>query len=342
MFTFFQILRASNYYPRLKMASLLLLLVQVAGTVGYQVISEGRATIVDSIYMTFITVATIGYGEIIDMSASPGGRVFTMVLGFTGIGITTYLFSSMTAFILETNLNQAYRRLRMERAIAALSGHYIVCGVGRVGSYVVDELIKTERPFVVVESSEAAIQAHLERAADALYLHGDGSDDEMLIKAGVLKAKGVFAVTGDDSKNLVISLSSRQLSPDVRIVARVHDPRNTEKTRRAGADEIVSPDFTGGMRLASAMLRPHAVNFMDKMLRTDNNLRVEEVQVPMSFKACPVASLGQSRDWVLVAVRHGDEWTFNPGGEVLIEPGQALISIVSPAGRRALEQAVGA
>jgi voltage-gated potassium channel len=261
-----------------------------------------------------------------------------MIVGFAGIGTTTYLFSTVTAFILETNLNQAYRRRRMEKEIAGISDHYIVCGVGRVGGYVVDELLKTERSFVVIEENLAAIDACCERTGRCLYLHGDASDDELLLRAGVQRCKGVFAVTGDDSKNLVISLSARELNPSVRIVARVHDPRNAEKTRRAGADEIVSPDFTGGMRIASVMLRPHAVNFMDMMLRTDKNLRVEEVMAPEGFAPRPLRELGTGRDWQIVAVRRGDGWEFNPDTGAFIQAGHALIAICSPTGRRALEE----
>ncbi|WP_136418628.1 potassium channel family protein [Herbaspirillum sp. ST 5-3] len=342
LFTVYKIFRDSLYYQRLRNALLLMFAVHVLGTIGYLAISGGKASVLDALYMVFITVATIGYSEVIDMSNSPAGRVFTMIVGFTGIGTLTYLFSAITAFVLETNINHAYRRLRMERTIAALSGHYIVCGVGRVGSYIADELLKTERSFVVVDVNEKTVEAHCERTGHQIYLTGDASDDDVLLRAGVERCRGVFAVSGDDSKNLVISLSARQLNPAVRIVARVHDPRNADKTRRAGADEIVSPDFTGGMRLASAMLRPHAVSFMDMMLRTENNLRVEEVVVPNDFRPCTIAELGPNPDWMLVAIRTGDKWVFNPGPTARIEPGQALISIVSPAGRRALEAAVGA
>ncbi|RZI44106.1 potassium channel protein [Herbaspirillum sp. HC18] len=342
MLTFYRIFRESLYYRRLRNALLLMLGVHVLGTVGYLFVGDGKPSVIDALYMTFITVATIGYGEIIDMSHSPAGRVFTMIIGFFGIGTLTYLFSALTAFILETNINQAYRRLRMERTIAAMNGHYIVCGIGRVGSYIADELLKTERRFVVIDVDESMVNAHCDRTGHQIFLMGDASDDDVLLRAGVERCRGVFAVSGDDSKNLVISLSARQLNPSVRIVARVHDPRNADKTRRAGADEIVSPDFTGGMRLASAMLRPHAVNFMDMMLRTENNLRIEEIVVPAEFHACTVGDLGRNRDWILVAVRTGEHWAFNPAPDTRVVPGQVLVAIVSPEGRASLEATVGA
>jgi voltage-gated potassium channel len=341
MFDFYHILRASIHYRRVQIGAMLLVAIHVIGTLGYLYIGGEHATVVDALYMTFITVATIGYGEVIDLSHSPGGRVFTMLIAFAGIGTLSYLFSTFTAFILETNLNQAYRRRRMERKIAELSGHYIVCGIGRVGSCVADELHKTEHDFVVIDPNEDKLAAYADKTGHHMYLVGDASDDSVLIGAGVERCKGVFAVAGDDSKNLVISLSSRQLNPGARIVARVHDPRNTEKTRRAGADEIVSPDFIGGLRLASAMLRPHAVSFMDMMLRTNDGLRVGEVAVPAAFAARSVSTFRQCRDWILVAIRAGEQWHFNPDPDMLVEPGQVLIAILNPAGRRALEAELG-
>jgi voltage-gated potassium channel len=315
--------------------------VHVVGTLGYLQISGWRAAPMDALYMTFITVATIGYGEVIDLSNGPLPRLFTMGVGFFGIGGSWYLFSTFTAFILETNLNQAYRRRRMERTIAALSGHYIICGIGRVGSYVADELLKTQRPFVVIDTNAENLQAHEERTGHRDQLHGDAADDELLLRAGVARAAGVFAVTGDDSKNLVVSLSTKQLNPAARVVARVHDRRNVDKTRRAGADEIVSPDFTGGLRIASAMLRPHAVNLMDMMLHTADNLRVEEVLVPHASQVQSVEALGRRQEWLLVAIRDAQSrWNFNPAPETRISAGDTIVAIVSPDGRRLLEAAL--
>ena len=211
MFTFVEIFRGSRFYRKFLGAIGVLVAIHVIGTLGYLYI--GAPTTVDALYMTFITVATIGYAEIPDLSHNPGGRIFTMFIGFFGIGSTWYLFSTFTAFVLETNLNEAYRRRRMLRTISELKDHYIICGMGRVGGYVADEMLKTERPFVVVESSAEAIAAHTERTGHELVLHGDAADDDLLLAAGVERCAGVFAVTGDDSRNLVISMSSRALRP---------------------------------------------------------------------------------------------------------------------------------
>lgn len=336
-----EVIRESPFYRKFVGGFAALVAIHIVGTIGYLYIGGPGTTVINALYMTFITVATVGYAEIIDLSNSPGGRVFTMVLCFFGIGSVWYLFSTFTLFVLETNLNQAYGRRRMVRKISELDGHYIICGIGRVGGYVADELLKTERPFVVVDASAESLTAHTERTEHQLQLHGDAADDDVLLRAGIERCAGVFAVTGDDSRNLVISMSARALQPAARIVARVHDRRNVEKTRRAGADEIVSPDFTGGLRIASAMLRPHAVNFMDMMLRTGNNLRVEEIVAPAAFGGCAVKDLACGRDYLLVAIRgRDDSWNFNPAADDRISEGDALVAIVSPAGRRAVESAL--
>ena len=341
LFTIFQIFRESPYYPKFVGGFLFLAVVHALGTAGYLAISGWQAPWMDALYMTFNVVTTLGFAETVEAARGTGGRLFTMAVAFLGIAGTWYLFSTFTAFILETNLNQAYRRRRMERTISALSGHYIVCGIGRVGGYVADELLKTERKFVVVDTSAEALAAHEARTGHGVQLQGDASDDTVLARAGIARAAGVFAVTSDDSKNLVVSLSAKQLNPVVRVVARVHDRGNVEKTRRAGADEIVSPDFTGGMRIASAMLRPNAVHVMDMMLHTEENLRVEEVVVPRGSPAATVDALGRRPEWLLVAIRDTHaKWHFNPAGGTRLVPGDTIVAIVSPEGRRLLEQAL--
>jgi voltage-gated potassium channel len=218
-----------------------------------------------------------------------------------------------------------------------------VCGIGRVGNNVAYELLKTKRTMVVIETERTVLDPWLEEHHDVLNLHADATDDDALRKAGVLTAAGVFAVTGDDSHNLMIALSVKLLNPRVRVVVRLHDIRNTNKARKAGADEIVSPDFTGGLRIASAMLRPHAVNLMDRMLHSDGALRVEEVVVPPTFAAKTVAAaVPRSRDYVLMAVHHQGEWVFNPPDEHLLQAGTALVLMTSPGGRIRLEQALAA
>ena len=236
----------SHVYRSFIWALSALLLVMVVGTLGYRIIGGPQYSWVDCFYMTFITVATIGFGEVIDLSHSQEGRLFTVFVAIFGIGAMTYLLSALTVFILEGDINEAWRRRKMQSRIAKLKDHYIVCGIGRVGINVAHELEITHRTSVIVDQDFKKIENYVSQHPEQLYLHGDSTDNDVLLAAGVERAIGIFAVAADDSQNLVISLSAKQLNPKLRIVARCHDVKNFDKTRRAGADEIVSPDFIGG------------------------------------------------------------------------------------------------
>src|SRR5438309_7957534 len=155
-------LLAARIYLAFRYPMLAFLAIMVVGTIGYWHVSAGKATVLDCAYMTFITIATIGYAEVIDLSASPGGRVFTMAIGFLGVANVFYMTSKMTAFIVESDLNEGLRRHRMQREIGTLTGHYIVCGIGRVGTNVLRERVATGRECVVIEPAQPSIEAVLE------------------------------------------------------------------------------------------------------------------------------------------------------------------------------------
>ena len=334
---------AQRVFRRFATPALALVIVNLTGMAGYKIIGGSQVTWLDCLYMTFITIASIGYGEIIDLSQSPGGRVFTMCIALVGIGVVTYLMATLTAFILEGDMNQAIRRRRMQKSIAALRRHYIICGIGRVGTNVAHELETTGRPYVVIETNKEAIERYLERYPDALWTHADSGEDSALTEAGIAHCSGVFAVTGEDSKNLVITLSAKLLNPEARVVARCHEVNFIDKIRKVGADAIVSPDFTGGMRIASSMIRPQVVSFLDEMLRADNALRVEEVRIPEGFGANTVGGLKLNRRaFILLAVRAQEQWEFNPADNFFIGPGNTLVVMTTPEGRKSLEQSLGA
>jgi voltage-gated potassium channel len=319
-----------------------LLGIVVLSTLGLHFGSDPQPSLSDAFYMTLITITTVGFQEIVPVD-TVGERLFIGILAIAGFGTITFLFTSLTVFFLESDLDYSFRRRRMEKRIMKLRDHYIICGFGKVGRNVAQELIDTDRRFVAIDSEESQLVAHQGRIPGLLYLHGDGSDDDLLLSANIEHAKGVFAVTGDDSRNLMIVITAKQLNPYVRVAARCHEGRTIDKLRRAGADTVVSPDLTGGRRIASAMIRPHVVTFLDEMLRTEDRLRLEDIIVPEAFVPKPLSVvMQQNPDYLLLAVRTPDGWEFNPPPQFELRPGHKLVAMTTPLGRMRIEASLAA
>ena len=252
--------------------------VLVIGTGGYWLLGGKQNSLLDCFYMTMITISTIGFSEVVDLSGEPYGRLFTVFIALSGIGTFAYLLSNFTASVVEGELNEVFRRRKMDKIIEKMSDHFIVCGIVGVGAHIIGELQATRREFVVVDTDRTRIE-------------GDATDDDVQIRAGVERARGLFAATGEDNQNLVITLTSKQLNPKVKVVARCREPRNVGKLKKAGADDVVETGFIGGLRMASVMIRPTVVSFLDVMLRHDMKLRVEDLVVPEWLVGCPLSDL---------------------------------------------------
>jgi voltage-gated potassium channel len=327
---------SSKVYRRFAWAGAIMIAIILIGTVGYWFIGGRQYSFVDTLYMTVITITTVGFEEVIDLSGNVGGRIFTMFIAISGIGIMAYIVTNITALVVEGELTESFRRRRMEKTAGTYEGHYIVCGVGRVGCYIANELHATKRLHVIVDVNRKSIETSLESFRDEVFIEGDATDSNTLLRAGVEKAAGLFAVTGDDNQNLVVSLTAKQLNPHLRVVARCNDIRNTEKMKKAGADAVVSPNAIGGLRMASEMVRPTVVSFLDTMLRDrEKNLRVEEVPVPESFAGQPISALNLKRfaHVLLLAVRTGENWVYNPSETYVIDRENALVFMTTPEGR---------
>lgn len=308
----------------------------VIGTIAYQILTNHQHHWFDSFYMTFITVSTIGFSEIFDMSQNPSARVLTVILGMLGAGTLSMMFSIMTVLFLESDINGTLQRKRMDRSIKKLKHHYILCGLGRVGKNVAQELSITQRPFVSIDTQGETLIEQKEKIPGMLYVLGDATDDDCLLRAGIDQAAGLFAVSGEDSINLMIVITAKHLRPDLRVVARCHEVRNIDKMKKAGADAIVSPDFTGGMRIASAMLRPHVVGFIEEMLRDESNFRVEEIHIPPHRVGSLLANLADRHEnFILIGVRKANgQLLFNPTSNWIIEPDSILIAMTNTNGRQ--------
>ena len=315
---------------------LFLIATLLAGTFGYAILTKGQYSILDCLYMTVITITTIGYGEIIDLSHNPVGRVFTIFIAFSGIGIVTYVLSNVIALMVEGRLKDVFWRRKMEKEVGKLRKHYIICSAEDVGFYIANELHTTKRPCVIVETDKTKIERVLKTFQDLLFVEGDATENDILLKAGIREAEGLFAVTEDDNQNLVICLTAKQLHPGVRVLAKCKDLKHFEKMKRAGADAVVSPSFIGGLRIVSEMIRPTAVSFLDIMLRDrEKNLRVEEIPIPESFANKPLQALNLSKypSFLLLAIKRKEDWIYNPPKDYILQPGNILIFMITPAER---------
>jgi len=318
----------SETHRRLATVLALLALTLLAGTVGYTLV-EGWP-LFDALYMTVITLATVGYGETNPLS--PAGRIFTMFLILGGVSLVAYAFSTITSIILEGQLSIVFKRRRMEKEVAKLSGHYIVCGLSHSARVIIDELEKTGRAFVIVDQDLEKVEKLI--AEGFKVVHGDATEEEILLKAGIMKAAGVFAVLALDQYNAFLALTARGLNPQIRIVSTQKELTVRQQLLRSGADNVVNPEYIGGLRMVSEMVRPATVGFLDAMMRErDSVFRFDEVAVPegSSWAGLPVFRLNETegRAPLLVAVFDNEtgHYDINPDPNRLIREGDRLVMI---------------
>ncbi len=273
-----------NLRRRLLTAVALFVVVAAFAVAGYRLLGGSGVTLLQAVYMAVITLCGVGYEEVVNTSHHPALRLFNMFVVLIGVAITVYVFSAVTAFLVDGEIRHLFWRRKMQKRIGMLSNHYVVCGLGDTGRYAIEELHKTGTPYVVIESSEENLRRSQEHEGGLLanlpYVIGDATEDDILAQAGIDRAAGLIAAVPTDKDNLVITFMARQRNPNLRIVARCNDLKFTERMMRAGANSTVSPDHIGGLRMASEVLRPHVTSFLDMMLKEQTKtIRVDEIVI---------------------------------------------------------------
>ncbi len=314
--------------PRASLVYSLAALAGVAafGTAGFTLI-EGWS-LLDSLYMTVMTVTTVGYGP--PLPLSPAGRNFSIFFMVLGVGTAGYLLSTAVQSLVRSEILAAYGERRRQREMSKLKDHYVICGAGRVGRRIVREMRRAGVPFVVVESN-ALLAAEL-GLPDTQVLIRDATLDETLVEAGVERACGLAACLPDDAANLYVVLTARTLNPRLRIVARAVEESAEPKLVRAGANRVIAPTIIGSHRMAQALLKPAVADFMDSITAETLDLAFEQVEVeagsPFERAKLKETNIRSELDIVVAAIRRANgEMVFNPSGETQIRAGDMLIGI---------------
>jgi len=323
-----------NPFRRVRIGLGALALVLVAGTAGYLLLGFD---FLDSLFQTVTTVTTVGFNPPHALDA--GSKTFTIVLILVGVGTALYTFSAVLEVLIEGHMRDLVRRRRMERDIARMSGHIIVCGWGRVGREVARFLASAGKRVVVVDRDP-------ERLREVPYasVHGDVTDDEILRQAGIERAAALVAALDTDADNLYVTVAAKSMRPDLQIIARARNESSEPKLVRAGANRVVNPQQLGGDRMASFVTQPHVVDFVDIVMHDGTlEFRLEELAVsrssPLSGATLRSAQLRDRTGALVLAIRRPDgDFITNPSPENVIQAGDVLISVGTAEQLNALAQ----
>jgi len=278
------------------------------GTAGYMLIEKWN--FIDALYMTFITLSSIGYSEVHPLSVQ--GQIFTIVLIVIGFSVLAGLMGYFSSLILAGEKK--------------LSNHHIICGLSPVGEAILEEFLKTKQKFVVVEKDEAKFETAQKNYGEFLYILGDATQDEVLTEAGIERAKSILVCLNEDSHSLYVVISAKSLNPKIKILVSVVEEDAFAKMKRAGADYVISPQKIGGLRMASTVLRPNVVSFLDIMLKeSEGEWRIEEVEVPEKSpflnKTLAESQISKNTGLVVIAMRKAKtgRFVYNPDASMRLE-----------------------
>ena len=319
--------KAGSLYPsrEIRIIIISVTMILTLGTLGYMVL-EGW-DFLDALYMTIISITTVGYGEVHPLDET--GRVFTILLILGGMSVLAYSVHYFGQNLIEGELRNIFGRRRLERKISLLKNHYIICGYGRMGKIVTEELLKRRFKVVVIEKDKEIAEKLSEEGI--VYIHGDATEEEVLLKANIKKARALVATLPDDAENLYLTITARELNKDLFIVARSTDARVEKKMLRAGANKVISPYRLGGIRMANALIRPEAIEFIELAME-GFDVRMEEILIeegsPFANKKLRDSMIREKYGAIVVAIKRGPaNYIFNPGPDEEILPGDIIIVI---------------
>ena len=318
----------SQFAKRLIISIGFLVLIYFLGSVGYMIIED--LTFLDALFMTTITITTVGYGLVTDLSVA--GTIYTIILIVGGTGTAAYILINIGDFVLSEFLMGRLEKRRNIKMIEKLKDHYIICGLGRVGIEIAYELTSNNIDFLVVDNAEEPLEVCNEN--NWLCLKGDASNDDVLIEAGIRRARGLFAALDTDSENVYVTLSAKSLKPDIFVVARATVHETIGKLEKAGADRVVSPQIIGGRRMAAMALGPSISDFFDTLMQTEEvemNLAEIEIQPKSKIDGLTISQAGEKFgiDALIISVlEKGERFSVTKAsGHTLIKAGNKLIAI---------------
>jgi voltage-gated potassium channel len=297
------------------------------GTTGYMVLQ--KYTLIEAVYMTVLTLSSVGFGEVRPLDDT--GRIFTIILILMGVSFVGFTIAYFSQILLDGNLLEVYRRHKLKKKLDQIENHYIVCGYGRMGQLITEKLLKSKIPVVVIESGEESLVRLREKEIE--HLAGNATDEEHLIAAGVMRAKGLVAVVSNDSENVFIVLTAHDLNRDLLIFARANTPGTEKRLLKAGASRVVAPYEIGAAQITHNILRPTVTDFLDLALSGEGmDLSMEELRIPRESKlvgsVLKDSGIRSHYNLIVMAIKRSDgTMIFNPSPRETLREGDTLVAI---------------
>jgi voltage-gated potassium channel len=316
-------------------------LILMGGCLGYMAI-EGW-DFYDALFMTVTTLTTVGFGEVHPLSQT--GRIFTILLILFGVGFFLYFLGSITSIVVQGTLKDLFGRRKLDKQISQVSGHYIICGFGRIGRTVAQLLKEKPLEVVVIEKNPDCVPLFQEK--NLLYVLGEATSEEHLLKAGINRAKGLVAAASSDADNVYITLTARGINPDLFILARAAEESSIKNLIRAGADKVISPYDIGARRMANTILRPTVIDFIELAVHNRNlDLQMEELVIGAQSKIKDTtlmeSAIRKNYNLIVVAIKKkSGEMIFNPSSQAKLHEGDTLVALGDRENLNQLEERLG-